>query len=115
MKVRDRSPEEEEAATAARAAEPPRPQPLSPAGVMALQQSAGNQAVGRMLGRVVDAAVDEEVETARRHLESLESGTMITLDEWVLMKRALPAAEYLQALRAFNDWTGPPDVKEKFL
>jgi hypothetical protein len=153
MRLKDPTTEDVTAEPEPRAPEPATPQLFSREGLIALQRSAGNQAMGRMLARFADTAVRErasqvgdwvdakiqvrayeihketdrgdeqanyfqakqEVEAAWQHLLSLEAGTMISVDEWVLMKRGLSNEEYFRALRAFNDWTGPADVKEKFL
>ena len=147
---------EEQSEDAARPQAPaaaPAPPQMTPARVLAMQQSAGNQAVGRMIARFPDTAVRErastvgdwveakiqvraheiftetnradeqanyfqarrEVEEAWANLERLEGGNIITVDEWVLMKKGLSTQEYLRAMRAFNDWTGNPADKEQFL
>ena len=105
-----------------------REQPPPAAHVLALQRSAGNQAVQQMLsapahtgptlqrlriggflGEVIDKAY------ARRSLEQLKSGTLISVKDWQRMQQALSPSDYRSAVEAFENFSGDAKAKDDFL
>jgi hypothetical protein len=153
VRQRERTPEEPEqqrAETTPAAAAPRH----APASVLQLQQSAGNQAVQRMLvqrmtfvdvlGPLLEtgdwvaakkqarakeilagskdkdqAKADEqaaaEVDAATQHAAKIKAGQLITIDEWVEMKKGLTEGEYEEVIAAFEAWKGDPKEKETFI
>lgn len=111
------------------AAEPEARRPeeaLPAAGVLALQRSAGNQAVQQLLGRpqqptlqrlrlggLLGDAIDWA--SAKMKLERLRSGKLVTVEDWQNMRAALSSADYRAAVDAFENFTGDAKEKDAFL
>jgi hypothetical protein len=62
-----------------------------------------------------DEQAAAEVDAAAKHEAKIKSGQLITIDEWVVMKKGLTEGEYDEVVAAFEAWKGDAKAKETFI
>ena len=65
--------------------------------------------------KTADKQAAKEVDAADKSAEQIKAGSIITVADWVVMKKGLTQGEYEDVIKAFDKWTGDPAQKEDFL
>ena len=65
--------------------------------------------IGGFIGEMIDRAY------AKRSLEQLKSGTLISVKDWERMRLALSPSDYRSAIEAFENFRGDAKAKDGFL
>ena len=65
--------------------------------------------IGGFLGEVIDRAY------AKRSLEQLKAGTLVSVKDWQRMREALSPSDYRSAVQAFENYSGDAKAKDDFL